>query len=188
MKAELKRVCIFCGSSPGRNPAYAAAARELGATLAAAGIGVVFGGGCAGIMGHLADGALAAGGEVIGVIPKALLEKDLGHASVTQLRVVETMHERKALMASLSDAFAALPGGFGTLEEFFEALTWAQLALHRKPCALFNVAGYFDPLLEQIDRGVAEGFVHPSDRDILQVASTPASLLDALRTPLPDGS
>jgi uncharacterized protein (TIGR00730 family) len=138
------------------------------------------------MMGHLADGALAAGGEVIGVIPRALLEKELGHAGVTDLRVVETMHERKALMASLSDAFAALPGGFGTMEEFFEALTWAQLGLHRKPCVLFNVAGYFGPLLEQITRGGEAGYIHGADRTLLRVASTPEALLAALRLPFPD--
>jgi uncharacterized protein (TIGR00730 family) len=186
MSGELRRICVFCGSSSGSDPAYAAAARELGATLATAGVGVVFGGGRVGMMGHLADGALGAGGEVIGVIPRALVEKELGHAGVTELRVVETMHDRKALMASLADAFAALPGGFGTLEEFFEALTWAQLGLQKKPCALLNVKGFFDALLEQLDRGAREGFIHGADRILLRVVATPAALLTALRHPFPD--
>lgn len=186
MSGGIRRVCVFCGSLCGGDPAYAAAAREVGETLARAGIGVVYGGGRVGMMGRLADGALALGGEVVGVIPRALMEKELGHAGVTELRIVETMHERKALMASLSDAFVALPGGFGTLEEFFEAGTWAQLGLHRKPCALLNVKGYFDPLLEQLDLCVREGFVHSADRGLLRVAPTAEALLEALRIPFPD--
>jgi hypothetical protein len=186
MAVELRRVCVFCGSLSGVDPTYAEVAREVGATLAAERIGVVYGGGRVGMMGRLAEGALSRGGEVIGVIPRALMEKELGHTGVTELRVVETMHERKALMASLSDAFAALPGGFGTLEELFEALTWAQLGLQRKPCALMNVLGYFDPLLEQMDQGVQAGFVHGADRTLLRVARTPGALLDTLRLPFPD--
>ena len=186
MRHRLRRVCVFCGASSGADPAFASAARELGATLARAGLGVVYGGGRVGMMGHLADGALREGGEVVGVIPRALMEKELGHSGVTELRAVETMHERKALMASLSDAFAALPGGFGTLEEFFEALTWAQLGLHRKPCALLNAGGFFDPLIEQLNRATNCGFVPPLDHALLRVAPTPAELLEALRLPFPD--
>lgn len=186
MTGELRRVCVFCGSLSGGDPAYVEAARSLGETLAAAGIGLVYGGGRVGMMGRLAEGALSLGGEVIGIIPRALMEKELGHTGVTELRVVESMHERKALMAALSDGFAALPGGFGTLEELLEALTWAQLGLHRKPCALMNVRGYFDPLLEQLDRGVQTGFVHGADRTLLRVAPTPDALLSILRLPFPD--
>jgi uncharacterized protein (TIGR00730 family) len=186
MTRALRRVCVFCGASSGREPAFARAANDLGRALARAGIGVVYGGGRVGMMGHLADGALAQGGEVVGVIPRALMEKELGHTGVTALHTVETMHERKALMASLSDAFAALPGGFGTLDELCEALTWAQLGLHRKPCGILNVRGYFDPLLEQMDRGVLEGFVHPADRELLKVSSSAPDLLEMLRLPFPD--
>lgn len=186
MGLNLRRVCVFCGSSSGRDPAYGAAARELGETLSRAGIGIVYGGGRVGIMGHLAEGALASGGEVIGVIPRALMEKELGHAGITQMRIVETMHERKALMASLSDAFAALPGGFGTLDELCEALTWAQLGLHRKPCGLLNTAGFFDAFVAQVDRGLDEGFIHPADGRLLRVARTPEELVGALSLPFPD--
>lgn len=186
MSAELRRVCVFCGASSGNDPRFASSARAMGEALASTGIGVVYGGGRVGMMGQLADGALALGGEVIGVIPRALMEKELGHTGVTELRIVESMHERKALMASLSDAFAALPGGFGTLEELLEALTWSQLGLHRKPCGLLSVAGYFAPLLEQLDRATKYGFVARLDRALLRVAGDPLTLVEALRRPFPD--
>jgi uncharacterized protein (TIGR00730 family) len=142
---------------------------------------LVFGGGHIGLMGFLADAALKAGGRVIGVIPQALVDKELAHGGVTELRVVASMHERKALMADLSDAFVALPGGFGTADEFFEILTWAQLGLHAKPIGVFNVAGYFDPLLAWLDRSVVEGFLRPRDRRLLVVADDPSRLLELLR-------
>ena len=142
-----KRLCVFCGSSHGANPAYAEAAKNVGSELARRGIGLVYGGGNVGLMGVVADAVLAGGGEVVGVIPEALMAKELGHRSIQDLRVVKTMHERKAMMAELADGFIALPGGIGTFEEFFEIVTWAQLGFHSKPCALLNVNGFYDPLL-----------------------------------------
>jgi uncharacterized protein (TIGR00730 family) len=176
----MKRICIFCGSSPGHNPAYAQAARTIGRALAERQVALVFGGGRVGLMGAVADACLEAGGEVIGVIPKGLTTKELAHAGLSDLRVVETMHDRKALMAELADAFVALPGGFGTLEEFCEVLTWSQLGIHRKPCALLNVAGYFDPLLSLFDHAVDEGFVAAEHRGLLVHASETVALLDLL--------
>src|SRR5512146_1988331 len=148
----MRRVCVFCGSSPGSNPIYLEAARAMGRTLAGRGLGLVYGGGSVGLMGALADAALAAGGEVVGVIPRALQLRELAHGRLTTLHVVGSMHERKARMAELSDAFAALPGGMGTLEELAEILTWAQLGLHARPCGVVDVAGYFAPLLAFLDR------------------------------------
>lgn len=165
--SRLKRICVFCGSRRGRRPEYVAAARAVGATLGRRGIGLVYGGGGVGVMGELADAALAHDGEVIGVIPHSLLEWEVGHTRIADLRVVDTMHERKALMASLSDAFIALPGGYGTLEELFEVLTWAQLGLHPKPCGLLNVGGYFDPLLRLVEHMVEEGFLRDEHRSLL---------------------
>lgn len=173
------RLCVFCGSSPGRDPAYAAAAAQVGRVLAQRGIGLVYGGGRVGLMGTLADAALAAGGEVIGVIPQALLERELGHRGLTDLRVVDSMHTRKALMGGLAKGFIALPGGIGTLEELFEVWSWAQLGLHRKPCGLLDVQGFFAPLVGFLDRQVEAGFIHPTYRAMLMVASTPEALLDA---------
>jgi uncharacterized protein (TIGR00730 family) len=161
------RVCVYCGSSNGDDPKFVATAREFGAALARAGIGVVFGGGRVGLMGALADAALAAGGEVIGVIPQFLEDREIAHRGV-ELRIVESMHERKQLMAELSDAFVALPGGFGTFEEFFEIVTWVQLGLIGARCILVNLDGYYDPLLALIDRAVADGFVTPSNRAIVE--------------------
>ena len=178
--SELKRVCVFCGSSPGVRPGYAAAARAMGTRLAERGIGVVYGGGKVGLMGVVADAAMAAGGEVIGVIPEGLVAREVGHAGVTELRVVRTMHERKALMAELSDAFVALPGGFGTWEEYFEVLTWAQLGIHPKPCGLLNVEGYYGPLLAMMDHAVAEGFVRAEQRATVLEAAEPARMLELL--------
>jgi uncharacterized protein (TIGR00730 family) len=173
----LKRICVFCGSSPGAKPEYAAAARALGALLARRRIGLVFGGGKVGMMGQLAKGALAAGGEAIGVIPRQLFERKVAFAGLNDLRVVETMHERKALMAELSDGFIALPGGLGTLEETFEVLTWAQLGLHGKPCGLLNIAGFFAPLLAFLDHVAGQGFVDDAHRDMVLTAETPEELL-----------
>lgn len=176
----MRRVCVFCGASPGHRPVYAEAARRLGRLLAGRGTGLVFGGGRVGLMGVVADAVLAAGGEAIGVIPRALVEKEVAHDRLTALHVVDTMHERKALMVDLSDGFVALPGGVGTLDELSEVLSWAQLGLHRKPCGVLNVDGYFDALLAMLDRGVADGFVRPEDRAFLLVHDEPAVLLDRM--------
>jgi uncharacterized protein (TIGR00730 family) len=176
----LKRICVFCGSSVGSHPAYAAAARELGRTLAERAIGVVFGGGKVGLMGVLADAALAAGGEVIGVIPEALVAHEIAHDGLTELRVVRSMHERKTLMADLADGFIALPGGYGTFEEFFEAVTWTQLGIHKKPCGLLNVDGYYDALLRLLDRAVADGFVREANRSLVLDAPDLPTLLEKL--------
>lgn len=175
-----KRVCVYCGSGVGGSEEYAEAARALGRAFVERGIGLVFGGGRIGLMGVLAQTILAGGGEAIGVIPKDLMDKGLGLTSVTSLRVVETMHARKALMAELADAFIALPGGFGTAEEFFEALTWAQLRLHTKPCGLLNIHGYFDDLIRFVDHAVHEQFIDPAHRGLLLVDTAPAPLLDKL--------
>ena len=176
----MKRVCVFCGSRNGTRTQYVASARRMGEALARRGIGLVYGGGGIGLMGVLADAALSAGGDVIGVIPQALVAREVAHGGLTDLRVVASMHERKALMAELSDAFVALPGGFGTLEEFCEALTWAQLGIHRKPCGLLNVEGFFDPLLSLFDHAVRERFVSPDHRSLVVVEEDPERLLDAL--------
>jgi uncharacterized protein (TIGR00730 family) len=178
------RICVFCGSSSGLDPAFAQAAREAGAALARRSIDVVYGGGRIGMMGQLADAALAAGGRVIGVIPKRLDEREIAHTALTELHVVGSMHERKALMAHLSDAFLALPGGFGTLEEFCEAVTWTQLGIHEKPCGLLNAGGYFDPLIAMFDRAVDAGFIAPQTRSIVRAASTVTAILDELSVPL----
>src|SRR2546421_2418842 len=154
----MRRVCVFCGSRTGTAPVYAEEARRLGAALCRRGLGLVYGAGNIGLMGVLADAVLAHGGEVIGVIPRALVDKELAHAGLTQLHIVETMHQRKALMEQLADAFVALPGGYGTGDELFEILTWAQLHIHAKPIGLLNVAGYFDALLAWLNHTVAEGF------------------------------
>ena len=175
----MHRLCVFCGSSPGRDPAYASLASLLGRVLAERGIGLVYGGGRVGLMGVLADAALAAGGEVIGVIPRALIERELGHRGLTELRVVDSMHARKALMGELAGGFIALPGGVGTLEELFEVWSWATLGLHRKPCGLLDVNGFFAPLVDFLDRQAREGFIHPAYRAMLTLASTPEALLDA---------
>lgn len=164
---SLRRICVYCGSRLGSRPIYAEAARATGRVLAARGTEVVYGGGDIGLMGELADATLAAGGHVIGVITRALLEWEVGHGGVSELRVVETMHERKALMADLSDGFLALPGGFGTLDELLETLTWAQLGIHTRPCGLWNVEGFFDPLLGMLDHAVSEGFLSAAHRRLV---------------------
>jgi uncharacterized protein (TIGR00730 family) len=181
----MQRVCVFTGSSGGARAEYRAAAAELGGVLAARGIGLVYGGARVGLMGTLADAALAAGGEVVGVIPAALVAKEVAHTGLTDLRVVESMHQRKAMMADLADAFVALPGGWGTLEELFEVLTWAQLGLHRKPCGLLNVHAYFDGLLAFLSHTIDEGFVRPEYAALMTVATTPGALLDRLATSAP---
>jgi len=178
----MKRLCVFCGSSVGSNPAYAEAATTMGTLLAKRGIGLVYGGGNVGLMGVIADAALAAGGEVIGVIPQALADREVAHHGVTELRIVDSMHTRKAMMADLSDAFLAMPGGVGTFEEFFEAITWTQLGLHRKPCGLLNVAGFYTPLALFIDQAVSDGFIKPVHRAAIVVDDDPARLLDTLTT------
>ncbi len=167
----MKAVCVFCGSSAGRDPAYREAAVSAGYALARAGLSLVYGGGKVGLMGAVADAALAAGGRVVGVMPRALAEREIAHTGLSELHVVETMHERKTRMADLSDGFIALPGGAGTLEEFFEQWTWAQLGIHGKPCGLLNAKGYFQPLIAMVERAVAEGFVAKTYADILVVGT-----------------
>lgn len=181
-----QRICVFCGSSAGDRLAYTRAARELGGALARQGLGLVYGGGKVGLMGVLADAALEEGGEVIGVIPQALVDKELAHDGLTELRIVHSMHERKALMAELARAFIALPGGYGTLEEFCEILTWSQLGLHRKRCGLLNVEGFYDPFLAQIDRAVEAQFIPQQHRTLIQIAQDPAVLLQGVLAPLPE--
>lgn len=178
----MQRLCVYCGSSPGRNPAYAAAGRALGTALVERGMGLVYGGASVGVMGQVADAVLKAGGEAIGVIPKSLAVREVAHASLTEQHVVASMHERKALMAELSDGFVALPGGWGTFEEIFEILTWAQLGFHAKPCGLLNVAGYYDHLHAFLDHAIEEQFVKPEYRPMVIVASDPETLLDRYAT------
>jgi uncharacterized protein (TIGR00730 family) len=177
----MRRICVFCGSSPGVRPSYADAAKNLARHLAANNVGIVFGGSKLGLMGVLADTALAASGDVIGVIPRKLVEREVSHPRLRDLRVVNSMHERKALMAELSDAFIAMPGGFGTFEEFCEVLTWSQLGLHGKPCGLLNVDGYFDHLLALFDHAVGEKFLKPEHRRMVIADSCPESLVESLR-------
>jgi uncharacterized protein (TIGR00730 family) len=178
----VRRICVYAGSNSGTDPAYAEAARELAALLAEREIGLVYGGGHVGLMGVLADTALEAGGEVIGVMPQALIDREIGHTGLTELRVVGSMHERKALMAELSDAFVAVPGGIGTLEELIEVYTWSQLGIHQKACGVLNVAGYYDHLAAFLDHAVQAGFLRPQHRAVLTVASRPGDLLDRLET------
>ncbi len=180
----LNRVCVFCGSSAGVSPEYRAATETFARELAARHIGLVFGGGGIGLMGHVADAVLAAGGHAIGVIPDALVAREIAHVDLPDLRVVHSMHERKALMADLADAFVALPGGFGTFEELCEAITWTQLGLHRKRCGLLNVGGFYDPLLALFDGAVTSGFISKASRDIVFATDDPQELLDRLAAPL----
>jgi uncharacterized protein (TIGR00730 family) len=167
--SDLRSICVFCGASTGRDPRYAAAATSVGRTLAERGIELVYGGGRLGLMGAVADAALTAGGRVTGVIPAGLVERELAHRGVTELRIVSTLHERKAVMAELSDGFLALPGGLGTLEELAEVLSWAQLGLHRKPIGALDVGGFFGPLVGHLDHAAREGFVSEDHRDLLLV-------------------
>ena len=181
MTRSLRSICVFCGSQPGNRIEYASAARELGGRLAAGGIRLVYGGGNVGLMGVLADATLAAGGEVIGIIPQRLVDRELAHQGLTELRIVGSMHERKALMAELSDAFVALPGGLGTYEELCEVLTWSQLGIHSKPCGCLNVLDYFTPLARMLDHAVGEGFLWPEQRAALILRSDSQTLLEAVR-------
>jgi hypothetical protein len=176
----MKRICVFCGSSAGARPEYAEAARQLGRALVGRGIGLVYGGGRVGLMGEIARSVLAAGGSVTGVIPRQLVERELALSDVSDLRVVASMHERKALMADLADSFIALPGGLGTIDELFEVLTWAQLGIHGKPCGLLDVAGYYRELTAFLERAVAEDFVLPEHAELLLVDSDPERLLERL--------
>ena len=178
------RVTVFCGSNTGSRPVYRHAAEALARELVARDIDLVFGGGCVGLMGVIADAVLAAGGTAIGVIPQALVDREIAHRGLTELRVVNSMHERKMLMAELSDAVIALPGGFGTFEEFCEVVTWTQLGLHRKRCGLLNVEGFYDPLLALFDRAVRDGFIKASNRELVVSRSDPGELLTALSQPL----
>jgi uncharacterized protein (TIGR00730 family) len=178
----VQSLCVFCGSRQGLDPAYTKAARLLGTMLAEANIRLIFGGGHVGLMGVVSNAALEAGGDVIGVIPRSLVERELAHAGLTDLRIVGSMHERKALMSDLSEGFITLPGGTGTLEEFFEVLTWAQLGEHEKPCGLLNVAGYFDPLLSVFDHMVHKGFLSQSNRALVLVESEPERLLKRIES------
>jgi len=183
----MKRVCVFCGSSEGGRPAYAEAARRLGAELAARGLGLVYGGCAVGLMGVLADAVLGHGGEVIGVIPEPLVTRELAHTRLTELRIVGSMHERKATMVSLADGFIALPGGLGTLDETFEVLTWAQLRIHTKPVGVLNVDGYWEGLRRLLGHAVDERFVRPEHAALLLFADSPADLLDRLSQRSLDG-
>ncbi|HET9404138.1 MAG TPA: TIGR00730 family Rossman fold protein [Burkholderiales bacterium] len=176
----MRSVCVFCGSNTGTGGSYATAARELARAVAARRLRLVYGGGSIGLMGALGEAALAAGGHVIGVTPRQLVEREVVHAGLTELRVVETMHERKALMAELSDGFIALPGGLGTLDELFEMLTWTQLGIHRKPCALLDVEGYFGKLAAFLDHAVVERFIRAEHRAMLITGRNPETLLDQL--------
>jgi uncharacterized protein (TIGR00730 family) len=179
MAARLRAVCVFCGSNAGRDPIYETAAREMGALFAHRGIRLVYGGGGIGLMGAIAKAAMAAG-EVVGVIPHALRAKELAYHELSEMHVVDTMHERKQMMSDLSDGFLAMPGGFGTFEEFCETVTWAQLGLHNKPCGMFNVNGYYDRMLAMFDHALREQFVNPRHRAMILAHSDPAQLLDAM--------
>jgi uncharacterized protein (TIGR00730 family) len=181
----MNSICVYCGSSVGSREEYAQAAAEVGRLLAERGLRIVYGAGNIGLMGVLADAALQAGGDVIGVIPQALVARELAHDGVSELRIVDSMHERKALMADLSDAFLALPGGFGTFEELCEMLTWLQLGIHQKPCGLLNTLGYYDHLIAMFDRAVEDRFLRPQHRELLIVDDQPASLLERLQTTSP---
>lgn len=176
----IRSVCVFCGSNVGSDPRFAAVAREFGALLAKEGVALVFGGGSVGLMGVVADAVLANGGKAIGVIPRALLDREIGHRNLSELHIVESMHERKAMMASLADAFVALPGGLGTLEEIFEVWTWAQLGIHAKPVAFLDAEGFYSPLLAFLDRAVDAGFIRAHYRAIAIVDADPAALLRRL--------
>jgi hypothetical protein len=180
--STMRYFCVFCGSSSGVDPVYREAAEAMGQAIVQRGYGLVYGGGKVGLMGKVADAVMAAGGEAIGVIPKFLEAKEIAHPNLTQLHVVESMHDRKALMAELSDGFVAMPGGYGTLEEFCEVLTWSQLGLHQKPMGLLNVAGYYDALLTLFDRAVTDRFLQPELRAIVLEASQPETLLDRMAT------
>ncbi len=181
----MKRICVFCGSNKGVRPVFASVARQLAGLLVERQLELVYGAGNVGLMGEIADAVLAAGGKVIGVIPQLLVDKEVVHRGLTDLRIVNTMHERKALMAELSDGFIAMPGGFGTFEEFCEIVTWAQLGIHSKPCAILNVESYYDPLLALFDHGVGEGFVRSAHRNLVISNFDPVALLDHMESFVP---
>lgn len=181
----MNRVCVYCGSSPGTGKVYVEAARTAGREIAAEGIGIIYGGGNVGMMGEIAASAFQAGGEVIGVVPKDLVTKGIANFELSDLLIVPTMHDRKALMIELADAFIALPGGFGTLEEFFEAVTWAQLRIHNKPCGLLNVEGYFDQLLDFLDVSADAEFIHKKHRTMVYVEDTVTGLLSRFKNHKP---
>jgi uncharacterized protein (TIGR00730 family) len=181
--SEIGAVCVFCGSSPGTNPVFAAAARELGSALAGRGVALVYGGASVGLMGVLADAVIAAGGTATGVITESLAGHEIAHSSLTDLHVVHTMHERKALMSDMADAFVMLPGGFGTCEEFMESVTWAQLGIHDKRCGILNVSGFFDHLLRFVGHAVDHGFIRVRQAEALVVEETAEGLLEALVGP-----
>ena len=178
---NIRRICVFCGSNLGTSPAYRAAAVDLGQLLARRGVELVYGGGNVGLMGVLADAVLQAQGRVIGVIPESLMAKEVGHSGLTEMRIVKSMHERKALMADLSDGFIAMPGGFGTFEEFCEVVTWSQLGIHAKPCGLLNIEGYYDPLLALFDLAVCEGFLCEENRRLVREDCDPTRLLQKMQ-------
>lgn len=184
----MRSLCVFCGSSPGVDPRYLAAARELGHALASGGVRLVYGGASVGLMGAVADAALQAGGDVVGIIPEALERKEVAHRGLPDLRIVHSMHERKALMAELSDGFVALPGGVGTLEELFEVWTWGQLGYHTKPCAIYNVAGFYTGLMAFLDHATAAGFMRPGTREMLIVEDSLAPLLSRLQSYAPSNA
>ena len=179
-RPPIQRICVFCGSRPGGRPEYLEAARQLGSLLAERRIGLVYGGASVGVMGALANAALRAGGEVIGVMPESLVRWEVAHDHLTEMKVVNSMHERKALMAELSDAVIALPGGFGTFEELFETITWSQLGIERKPIGVLNVGGFYDGLLALVEHAIEEGFVPAQDRALILHAAEPAVLLDQI--------
>ena len=176
----MKSICVFCGSADGVRPPYRVAAREVGTLLAERGIRIIFGGGRTGLMGEVADAALATGGEVVGVITRAMNTPALSHAGLSMLEVTETIHERKARMHALADGFIALPGGFGTLDELFETITWGQIGIHEKPVGLLNTLNYYDPLLAVVEQGIREGFIFPEHRELLKHAASPEALLEAM--------
>ncbi|QGZ54230.1 LOG family protein [Paraburkholderia acidiphila] len=177
----MKAVCVYCGSSPGANPIYTEAAQAFGRALVDSNLALVYGGGKVGLMGVIADTVMAGGGRAIGVIPELLVDKEVGHAGLTELHVVPDMHHRKKMMADLSDAFVAMPGGAGTLEELFEVYTWAQLGYHRKPVGVLNIGGFYDPLMSLLDHTVREGFMRQTYRDMLQTDSDPVALIAKLK-------
>ena len=181
MPTHMTRLCVFCGTNTGARPEYGTAARELGALLAAEGIELVYGGASVGIMGELADAVQEGGGHVTGIIPQQLIQKEAAHRGIQDLIVVASMHQRKSQMADLSDGFIALPGGIGTLEGFFEILTWGQLGIHAKPCGILNIAGYFDSLIAYLDNSVAEGFLTAEHRETIMVEEEPEALLERMR-------
>lgn len=181
----MKRICVFCGSNPGVRPTYLHAARQLGTELAARKIGLVYGGASIGLMGEVARSALAGGGDVIGVIPRSMVTKEVAFIELADLRIVGSMHERKAAMAELADGFIALPGGLGTLEEFCEIVTWAQLRLHRKPCGLLNLENYYEQLISFLDHGLSEGFIKPAHRALVIVENNVLALLGRMLTDQP---